>query len=235
MNHMKWLARGAGMTALLLVSTSPAFAQSKTDRARMAITEAHAKVDAAVKVGAVGEAPRLVAQAQAALRTAEEDLHRSHEYNAIEDAHHASQLADQALGYAEQAKREDAVANRDRAAAAEQAAAAEHARSASAEAAASAAQESAADANARADAAQQAASASAAEAAAARATPAPAPVTTVAVERETTTAPATTTRVVTRPVAKKKVVRRTASRTVRTVPAATKTKTTTTITTAPSQ
>src|SRR4051812_24819801 len=123
MLRSKWMARGAGMTALLIVSISPAFAQSKTDRARMAITEAHAKVDAAVKVGAVGEAPRLVAQAQAALRTAEEDLARSHEYDAIEDAHHASALADQALGLAEQGKREDAMATRERAAAAEQAAA----------------------------------------------------------------------------------------------------------------
>lgn len=234
MRYSRWMARGAGISALLIVSVSPAFAQSKTDRARMAITEAHAKVDAAVKVGAVGEAPRLVAQAQAALRTAEEDLARSHELSAIEDAHHASQLADEALGLAEQGKREDAVAARERTAEAEQAAANERARSASAESAASAAQESAANANARADAAQQAASASAAEAAAARAAPPPpAPTTTVTVEREVH---ATTVPVATRPVVKRKVVRRVATRhtAVRRVPVS-NTKTTTTITTTPNQ
>ena len=230
MRYSRLLARGAGISALLIATASPAFAQSSTDRARMAITEAHAKIDAAQKVGAVGEAPRLLAQAQASLRTAEEDLARSHEKEAIDDAHQASQFADEALGVAERNKTDAAVAERDARVNAEQTAAAESARSASAETAASAAQESAADANARAEAAQQAASASAAEAAAARATPPPQPTTTVTVERETAAAvtPAAA------PVTKRKVVRRTASRTVRHVPAASaKTKTTITTTTQP--
>ncbi|MES2442319.1 MAG: hypothetical protein V4574_05775 [Pseudomonadota bacterium] len=228
MRYSRWMARGLGISALLIVSASPAFAQSKTDRARTAIVEARAKIDAAVKVGATGEAPRLVAQAQASLRAAEEDLARSRELDAIADAHRASALADEALGVAEQGKREDAVAARERAADAENAAVAERARSATAENAAASAQASAADANARADAAQQAAAASAAEAAAARATPPPQPTTTVTVERQeqATVTPAAA------PVARKKVVRRTAARRapVRRVPAAT-TKTTTTITT----
>jgi len=224
-----WLARGAGISALLIATAAPAYAQSNTDRARTAIVEARAKIDAAVKVGATGEAPRLIAQAQASLRTAEEDLARSHEKDAIDDAHMASRYADEALGIAERNKNDNALAERERRLNAENAAVAERARSANAENAAAAAQASAADANARAEAAQQAASASAAEAAAARATPPPAPVTTVTVERETQAA---TTTVATRPVAKRKVVRRAArTTTVRRVPASTKT--TTTITTAP--
>jgi len=221
-----WLASTAGATVLLIATAAPAFAQSDTDRARTAIVEARAKIDAAIKVGATGEAPHYVAQAQSSLRAAEEDLARSHEKDAIEDAHRASRYADEALGVAEQNKSADAAAEREARLNAESAAMAERARSASAETAATAARESAADANARAEAAQQAATASANEAALARATPPPAPVTTVTVERETA---ATVTRA---PVAKRKVVRRAATTRTTVRPTST-TKTTTTVTTTP--
>ena len=80
-------ARGIGIAAVFLASASPAFAQSETDRARMAITEAEAKIEAAVKIGAVGDAPRLVTEAQASLRAAHEELASSRENGAIIEAH----------------------------------------------------------------------------------------------------------------------------------------------------
>lgn len=201
----------ACVSGVALIAVPPAFGQGKKDRAREAVAAAQAKVDAAGKVGAAGEVPRLLAQAQAALRTAQEDLAGDHKEQAIADANHASMLADQALGEAQRAKlmraRDDKQA---------------------AEAAAADAARSAADANARAAAAE-------ADANAARNAPPPAPVviaappppptptsTTVTTE---TVAPAT--KVVTRAAPRKRVVtRRHVVR--RAAPATVKTKTTVT-------
>ncbi|MGC7995795.1 hypothetical protein, partial [Salmonella enterica] len=60
--------------AAVLAFSSPAFAEGKHERAEAAIAEARAKIDASAKVGATAETPRLQAEAQAALRTAQEDL-----------------------------------------------------------------------------------------------------------------------------------------------------------------
>ena len=97
MKYSALLMNTAG-AVLLMATASPAFAQSRVDRARVAIGEARAKIDAAVKTGATGEVPVLVARAQAALRTAEEQFERDHNASAIDAAHNASQLADEALG-----------------------------------------------------------------------------------------------------------------------------------------
>lgn len=201
----------ACVSGVALVAASPALGQGKKDRAREAVAAAQAKVDAAGKVGAAGEVPRLLAQAQAALRTAQEDLAGDHKEQAIADANHASMLADQALGEAQRAKL--ARARDDKQAA---------------DAAAADAARSAADANARAAAAE-------ADANAARNAPPPAPVviaapppppaptsTTVTTE---TVAPAT--KVVTRAAPRKRVVTR--RHVVRkATPATVKTKTTVT-------
>jgi hypothetical protein len=201
----------ACVSGAALIVAPPALGQGKKDRAREAVAAAEAKVDAAGKVGAAGEVPRLLAEAQAALRTAQEDLAHDSKTQAIADANHASMLADQALGEAQRAKL--ARARDDKQAA---------------DAAAADAARSAADANARAAAAE-------ADANAARNAPPPAPVviaapppppvptsTTVTTE---TVAPAT--KVVARAAPRKRVVTR--RHVVRkAAPATVKTKTTVT-------
>lgn len=182
------ILQGVAASALLFATASPALAQSRTDRARMSITEAQAKVDAAIKVGAATEAPELVAEAQSELRSSQENLARGNKDESIAGAHRASELADQALGVTEQRKQAAASAERDRRQNAESVAVSAQADAEAqrdgrlnAEAAAGAAQQDAAQANDRAQQAQQAASSAAADAAAARAS-ADKP-TTVTVER----------------------------------------------------
>jgi hypothetical protein len=194
MKYSNLLIRTAGVAALLVATAAPAYAQSSTDRARMAQSEASAKIDAAVKIGGAGEAPRLLAEAQAALRSSKEQLARSHERDAIDEANRASMLADQALGVADRAKNDAAVEQANRAsdaeataAAAQQQAASQAEQRAAAESSAASAQAEAAAANDRAAVAQQAASNAAADAAAVRAAAAT-PTTTVTVQRETTPA-----------------------------------------------
>ncbi|MEG3155815.1 hypothetical protein [Sphingomonas sp. RB1R13] len=74
--------------------SSGALGEGKADLARKAIAAAKAKIDAVNFVGATGYAPRLHAQAVAALHLAEGEL-RHHAKDAdIHDATHASGLAD---------------------------------------------------------------------------------------------------------------------------------------------
>jgi SWI/SNF-related matrix-associated actin-dependent regulator 1 of chromatin subfamily A len=237
MKYPAFLLRGAALSALLIVSTSPAFAQSREDRARVAIAEAHAKIDAANKTGASGEVPTLVARAEAALRSAEEQFHRDHNASAIEDAHQASLLADQAIGLAERNKSADAQVERDQRASAEAAASAaqanaetERAARESAEAAAGAAQATAADATARAASAEQSAAASASDAAAARAAAVAAQTQPTVTEVTTST---TTPAARSYSVKKKTTVRRTTRKPA--VKTSTSTGTTTTTTTVKTQ
>ncbi len=212
MRNYSMTTRALCISVLLLSTATPAFARGKTDRAHEAIAAAKAKVDAANKLGASGEVPRLQAQAQAALRSAEEDLAAKRKDQAIAEANRASELADTAIGLSERNRNE--TVNAERAAAAD-------------------AQQEAAAANARAQAAQQDANAAAADAAAARAAPAPAPIviapappapTTTTVTTETVKSPAATT------VARKKVTVRKPVRHVVKRAGATE-KTTTTVTT----
>lgn len=152
----RFLKLATAVSGLALIA-GPALAEGKTDRARAAIAEARGKVETLGTINAAGDVPRLVAQAQAALRTAEDDLKGSHKEQAIADAHRASELADTAIGLSQKQQAQSQAAD---------------------VAAAAATERQAADANARAAAAEQAADAAAADAAAARtaaATPAPAP------------------------------------------------------------
>lgn len=164
MTNFNTLARSAAVAAMLLTGTI-AHAEGKADRARQAIATARAKVEIANKLGVAGDVPRLQAEAQAMLRTAEEDLASGHKVEAIADANRAGQLADTAIGVAEKNHRVDANVNA---------------------AVAVDAQQQAGVANARADVAEQAAASAAADAAAARAVPAPAPV-VIAAPAPTTT------------------------------------------------
>ncbi|WP_420137766.1 hypothetical protein [Sphingomonas sp.] len=199
-------------SALALVA-APALA-GKHDRAEQAIAEARGKIDAANKVGTAGEAPHSTAAAEASLKLARESLASGHKEEAIQQAIHASQLADTAIGQTQQ--------NRS---------AAEQTQRADAADAAAAAQQEAAAANERAATAEQAAAAAAADAQAARSAPpivvaanTPAPTTTVTTEttKHSSVAPATRTRVRKAPV----------RTTVRTRPVATETTKTTVTTTA---
>lgn len=211
MRHGNLIARSACVAGLLIAAASPAVAQGKADRARTAIAEASAKIDAANKIGASGEVPRLQAEAQAALRTAKEDLSSGRKEEAIAAANHASELADMALG--ESHKRQMNAAGSAQADAA---------------ATAAAAQQDAAAANARADNAEQAAASAAADAAAARNAP---PVLAVAPPAATTTVTTETTKAVApRTAVKRRVVHRTTARQAARTPVATE-KTTTTVTT----
>ena len=213
MRTISIIARGVGVAALMVAT--PALAQSQTDRARTAIVEAEAKIDAAIKVGANTEAPEVIAEAQAALRMAREDLSRSRELASIDDAHQASALADRALGIAERRKAETANATREQ--------------RTDAEASTAVAQQDAAAANARADAA-------ASDAAVARSQPPiiitqPAPPTTTVTTSETVaTTPARTAAPA--PVKRRVVKRRTrtpAASVQRTKPSTTTRTTTTTV------
>jgi hypothetical protein len=201
---------GAALAAALMFS-APASA-GKHDRAKEAIAAASAKVDAANKVGASGETPRLQAEAQRSLATAKEALSAGHKEDAIAAANHAAMLADTAIGQTQKSQnaQADATAN-----------------------AALNAQQDAAAANARADAAQQAAAAASADAAAARAAPpvivAQAPAVPATTTVTTETVKSSTAARASTPVVKKKVVatRKPATR------ASVAEKTTTTVTTTP--
>ncbi|MDB5702812.1 MAG: hypothetical protein JWL66_3011 [Sphingomonadales bacterium] len=145
------LTRGLCMSALLLMA-APALAEGKGDRAKEAMAAADAKVEAANKIGATGETPRLQAQAQAALRAAHEAYAAGHKEESIAQAIRATQLSDEAIGTTQKNRAAD---HREQRVALEATAAAAH--------------EDAAAANARADAAQQSAAVATAQANAARA------------------------------------------------------------------
>ncbi len=198
------IVRGIGFSALLVLAMTPAVA-GKGDRAQAAIAEARGKVDAANKAGTAGQVPGLQARAQAALRTAEEDVARGDKEQAIADANHASELADMAIGESNKLRMEN-----------------EQARHADAMATTAAAQQDAAAANARAEAAEQSAAQAGAQVEAMRnAPPPPAPTTTTVTTEEHHVRATSSPRVVHR------VVRRT-------TPAVSEKKTTTTtVTTGP--
>jgi hypothetical protein len=142
----------AGISAaIILTSSSAALAEGKKDRAEQAIVVASTKIDAANKVGAAGQLPRMQAAAAAALREAREDLASGHKEQAIAAANRASQLADTALGEAQRMKTEAAASQRSKA-----------------EEATDAAQRQASAANTRAESAERAAASAAADAQAAR-------------------------------------------------------------------
>ncbi len=177
-------------SAMTLAIASPA-AAGKSDRAREAIAAAEAKVHTAENLGTGAEVPRETADARAALAIAQEDFKAGHKEDAIQDAIHASALADTAIGMSQRHKDAALASARDA-----QRATAENARdqvgaakdqAVAAQGQAVAAQQQAADANARAESAQQAAANSAADAAAARNAAAMAAAQPPAPQVETTT------------------------------------------------
>lgn len=213
----KFVIHAAALTALSLMAAPPVAAESKGDRAKVAVAEAQGKIDALNAMGAGGDVPRMTADAMAALRSAQDELRAGRKDEAIEAAHRASHLADTAVGVAERDRREAAAAKQADTAMAAQA------QVSAAQDQAVAAQQQADAANARATNAEQAAASAAADAAAARAAATtPPPATTVTTETTHTTTAASA------PVRKKRVVRTVHRAT--THPATVTEKTTTTVT-----
>ena len=181
-----------GLAALLAATALPGIAHAGDQtRAEAAIAEARGKIDAGDKVGAGNQAPELFSQAKTALMAAEDQLSHHQKKDAIATAHHASQLADQAIvsannrvAAAEHARREDM---RDSTMAAQQSATNANIR-------ADSAQQATTMANMRADSAERSSAAANAQVDSMRAMPpvvAPPATTTVAVtEHETVAAPA---------------------------------------------
>jgi hypothetical protein len=195
----------------MALAVSPAHA-GKADRAREAIAAAEAKIHTAETMGATTEMPREAADARASLALAKDKLARGDKSESIEEAIHASALADTAIGVIQRNQNEALAARSQDATAAQQ-------QAASAQNQAASAQDQAADANARAAAAERSAAASAAQAEAARvAAQTPAQVETTVTTQQP--APRRAARTVTR-----KTTTTTARRT--TVPAPTTTTTTT--------
>jgi len=164
-------------SALALAIANPAYATDKKDRAQEAIAAAEAKIHTAEGIGSGVETPAMVANARAALSTAKENLAAGHKSLAIEQAIHASALADTAVGELQRRKDASLAASREserataaaaQAAVQESNAAAQDRINAAGQQAATA-QAQAAAADARANSAEQSAASSAADAAAARA------------------------------------------------------------------
>jgi hypothetical protein len=219
MTKTKMIAPLMAATAMIAGFSAPAHAAGKAERARQAIAAAQAKIDTAEQLGTAEFRPGETAQAKAALAHAQENLSAGHKPEAIDDAIHASALADTAIGMMQKHKAE--LADRQSAAAV-----------ADAQAQAQAAQSQADAANARADVATAAAQSSAADAAVARqaaavalTTPQPAPATV-----ETTVTTQGAARAPVKKVTVKKVARRTTHTPVRTASAAGTVTTTTRIT-----
>ncbi len=157
MIRSKHTTRAIALTAMLLSTTVPIAAHAgDRDRANVAISEAKGKIDAGDKVGASTQAPELQAQAREALMSAEAQLANGKKKDAIATAHHASELADQAITSADNRK---TASERDRRHDAQDAAIAAQAAAANANARADNARQSVSDANGRADMAQQSANA----------------------------------------------------------------------------
>src|SRR5690348_15084975 len=98
----------AASGALIAAAAGPAQAGEK-ERAREAIAAADARIQTAERLGAGVEMPAETSRARAALAFAREDLTKGHNGQAIEDAIHASSLADTAVAEL-QRRREAALA-----------------------------------------------------------------------------------------------------------------------------
>lgn len=221
---MRRLTQLAGAVAMAgIIAAAPAVAQGKHDRAKMAMAAAQAKITTATNLGIHGDGSQALIQAQAALRSAHEDLSAGHKEASIRDANHAAELADMAMAHAKQQHDAAMSAQRENTAAVVGVA---QQQAANAQASAEAANDRAAAANARANAAERAATAAQAQAEAATAANVkPVAATTVTTR---TTSSGTTRTTVHHPVVHHKVLRhRVVHHTVVRHPAATTTTTTT--------
>lgn len=188
--HNRWMLP-ALTSAVILVSSTAAQAESKTDRARQAIAVAETKIHAAEGAGASTATPNQVARADEVLADARAELRSGYKDQAILDANHAGALADASTG--ETHRLEAASANNAvEAARSEAAGAREQANEATehAQAEAADARQQAAEANARAANAEQSAAISAQQAEAAQTAEA-----ATAAGAATTSPPAVTTTV----------------------------------------
>jgi protein phosphatase 1 regulatory subunit 37 len=201
MRNLAHIMRGMAAASALMLATPVLAGEDK--RAIAAIAEAQGKIDAARNVKAGEVVPESVANAEASLRIARDELKNGNERRALRAAVDAQRLADIAIARAQRDADLTAQAQATTANVAQQQAA-------------DAAQQ-AADANARATAAERAAASAAADAAAARATPSVTTVTTESVKASTPTRTASKA-----PVKK----RTTARRTTTTAPAVTERTTT---------
>lgn len=189
MNRFKTLPRAIGVSALLAMTAFSVTAHAGlADDARKAIAAAKAKIEAADRIGATGEAAGIEVQARAALERAQAQFGKGEKNEAIAEAKHAGDLADQAITLTDKRKQMRAQQGRNEAEAA--AGAAQQSAAASAERANSA-EAAAVDAQARTAAAQQNAATANSEAEALRnAPPPPATTTTVTTKHaEMATAP----------------------------------------------
>lgn len=135
------------LAATALALSVPAHAGGSEDRARIAISEAKAKIEAADTMGAAISLPQATADAKAALALAEEHFKADRDDQSIEAALKAESIADASIGQLQQDNKQAAVESN---------------------AQANLATEQAAAANARADSAERSAAISAAEAQEAR-------------------------------------------------------------------
>ncbi len=185
------------VAASLLLALSTTAHAGQAERARIAISEAHGKLEAADKVAISGESMAIQTRAHAALQSAEAALANDKKETALANAKHASELSDMAIIAAERDKRgmvrnaQVDAANANAAAMQSNAAAAQS--TAMAAQSTAVAQQSAIDANAR---------AATAEAAAMR----PAPVTTVVQTTEKTVVPVTTHKTTTHTTHRKRTI-----------------------------
>jgi hypothetical protein len=147
MFRSKTLASSAVALAMIFTA-GPALAQGKADRARTAIAHAEGRIQAGDIAGVASTLPEQQAEARNALRTAKEDLAAGRKEDSIANANRASAIAEAALGQTQRIKSAEASVT---AQSAQEAAA----RTQTAETNAAIAQQQAAEAQARAQSAEQ--------------------------------------------------------------------------------
>src|SRR4051794_30307036 len=96
----------------MALTVTPAYA-GKADRARQAIAAAEAKIHTAETMGAATDLPHEAADARASLALAKEKLSAGHKSESIEEAIHAQQLADTAIGVMQRHQDQAMAAERD--------------------------------------------------------------------------------------------------------------------------
>ena len=115
MYRNKTLAPAVATLALVLAFGSPVQAAGKADRARAAIATAEGKIQAGDAAGVSTVLPARQAEARHALNTAKEDLGAGRKEDAVANANRASAIAEAALGEAKNRQEADAAAQQERA------------------------------------------------------------------------------------------------------------------------
>lgn len=121
------------LAATALALSVPAHAGGSEDRARIAISEAKAKIEAADSMGATTSMPQAIADAKASLALAEEHFKADRNDKSIEAALKAESIADASIGQLQQDNKQAAVESNAQANLATEQAAAANQRAAAAE------------------------------------------------------------------------------------------------------